>query len=361
MDRRDMDNRLSTPFKRRPYVRMTVPAPMGLLVGIISGDEVRRRFHRHVLSGWTARVLFVVGRNQPDAHRPDVLNVDVDEHVGRLGRLANRTTTGSLSSSVKLFFFLRVAAEAPEPMVARMDDDTHVVPAMVDAYAAAMRGRTNVYAGVFEFYNYIPSRLKSTGHGVHPGNAWIEGRRLHNCSTLTNAICRGPFAFAKGPLLFMSRPLVARLVHATSFAKLTARTRTRPHNRVDDDVQLGYLLAELPDVQYVRVPRTSLLLAPTAAPKRRTFLAAHRYPFECYRPYAAADHSFSYRQACLPNDKKMCTQCLHQLSHRVCMLEVVMDDMNGSVDACEHRFSPVLTRTRRPPCHGRPSSWCTAA
>ena len=113
------------------------------------------------------RTRFVIGEDQPDRHarylplptvtyrylplptvtyssRADVLLVPIAEFVG----IGPNGTTGGGGDSLpgastwtqyaKVVSFLRYAARQAEPMVAKGDDDTFVVPSMLHAHAVAL-------------------------------------------------------------------------------------------------------------------------------------------------------------------------------------------------------------------------------
>ncbi len=122
-----------------------------------------------------------------------------------------------------------------------------------------------VYAGVFEWYNWRTATLHSTGFGFSAGAA---RKRSHspwrNCTPGTlypqhaaathvygsDDVCVGPVAFAKGPLMLLSRSATRALVSSPPFERDLARAAAMSDGRaaafsgpgtgrIDDDVQLG--------------------------------------------------------------------------------------------------------------------------
>lgn len=203
------------------------------------------------------RILFLVGESTPkpkDITSSDVLHVHVQEALqsymegNRTSRPGQRggTLTATLTTYLKVARFLEHAAVSPEPMIARADDDTFLSLHMLEAYAGALLslGRGRVYAGVLEHSNWVPSLLVSTGWGLTWGAARARGRKFSNCSRNRTPAsrCHGPFPFAKGPLLFVSRSAVRTLLRETSFATDVAAApgiAARAHAMVHDDIALG--------------------------------------------------------------------------------------------------------------------------
>ena len=110
-------------------------------------------------------------------------------------------------------------------------------------------------------YNYIPALFKSTAHSFGVGGARTFGKHLHNCTSSAvrgssvSSGCVGPFAFAKGPLLLLSRAVARDAARAGSADVARAKTFL-PASRVDDDVILGSLvaLAAWPESHYSQRP-----------------------------------------------------------------------------------------------------------
>jgi hypothetical protein len=91
--------------------------------------------------------------------------------------------------------------------------------------------------------------------------------------------CQGPLAFAKGPLLLLSRPLIAEIVGSVPFERAAAASRAfasgvglpaaAAHEHPEllleagsrdvlEDVQLGWWVAAVPDVRLVHLHETSV-------------------------------------------------------------------------------------------------------
>ena len=209
-------------------------APM-LLLGILSGSAPRREVLRctwmrnPALAEGGVRILFVVGKLSAESS-PDVLPVDVKEGAFMRSKndKANETRsfdpkklirTGSVTTYWKLVAWLRYATTAPEPMIARADDDVFISPRMLISHARLLlkaRGEL-VYAGVFEWYSWRTRTLMSTGFGLSAGASRTRRRKWRNCTasgagSAPDDPCTGPVAFAKGPLVMYSRAAVRAVV-----------------------------------------------------------------------------------------------------------------------------------------------------
>jgi hypothetical protein len=170
-----------------------------VLLGVMSGNPTRRAMLRCT---WMQvdgvrdqmRLVFVVGRNAPEAGHSDELRINATE--GERMRAYRQTRqskfdptkkvqTGSVTTYWKLAAFFEYAAAQPEPMVGRADDDVLISPRMLLAHAqllltlpggpparpserrwVAEGGRVPfVYAGVFEWYSW---RVRDAGGHVGP-------------------------------------------------------------------------------------------------------------------------------------------------------------------------------------------------
>lgn len=272
-----------------------------VLVGVISGVFARRQVFRctwkEASIGSRARVVFVVGNGAPDRTWSDVLRISVNEGCG--GGVApslGTTRTGSVTSSVKLWKFLSYACAQQERWVVRTDDDVYMSPVSLTHLISALREPrfgTHVYAGVFEYYNYIHSAMKSTGFGYSVGQAAGWGRKLHNCSVSPASACQGPFGFAKGPLVILSSPLLQDLRTSRRFAShgraAASRMRSGARGRVDDDVQLGWWISSLSNVTYVGLKRDVSMDRPAAANENidaGVTVVVHKLPWGCHRNFS---------------------------------------------------------------------------
>lgn len=286
-----------------------------VLVGVISGVFARRQVFRctwkEASIGSRARVVFVVGNGAPDRTWSDVLRIRVNEGKGVAPSLRT-TRTGSVTSSVKLWKFLAYACAQQERWVVRTDDDVYMSPVSLTHLISALREPrfgTRVYAGVFEYYNYIPRAMKSTGFGYSVGQSAGWGRKFHNCSVSPASACQGPFGFAKGPLVVLSSPLLQDLRASRRFAShgsaAASRLRSRARARVDDDVQLGWWISALSNVTYVGLKRDVSMDRPAAANENidaGVTVVVHKLPWECHRNFsrlsAALHANATVRVAC---------------------------------------------------------------
>ena len=83
--------------------------------------------------------------------------------------------------------------------------------------------------------------------------------------------CTGPVAFAKGPLMLMSKKAVSAVVDSQLFARDVAQAHALSRGeakaykgpgsgRIDDDVQLGYWMSQINDLRVVTFRRYALLV-----------------------------------------------------------------------------------------------------
>ena len=277
------------------------PVPL-LLLGLLSGSAVRREMVRCTWMRVPAlrqsvRTVFVVGRSSAEP-LADVLPVDVIEGERMRNFKQNKTTTfavhkvvrtGTLTTYWKLTKFLEYAAQQPEPMIGRADDDVLISPQMLIAHTSILLERASVastkyiYAGVFEWYSWRTGTLMSTGFGLSAGASRTRRKKAwRNCSatgerTNPDDRCVGPVAFAKGPLMIISTAAVRAVVNgpyfrrdverARSLANGTAKAYSGPGSgRIDDDVQLGYWLSRLPGLSIVTFRRYAAWHDRRAAP-----------------------------------------------------------------------------------------------
>ena len=235
------------------------------------------------------RVKFVVGHGRPLEDSADLLVVNVTEGERMRSDTdprncpAGKICTGSVATYWKLAAFLRYAATQPEPMIGRGDDDVLLSPPMLLAHASLLaRLSQPVFAGVFEWYSWRTQTLHSTGFGLSAGAARHGRKKVwRNCTSARKALghdaaqhpvslttprqpdlCVGPLAFAKGPLVMLSSSAVRWLVRSPLFSRDLKRAREMmdgrapPYHgpgsgRIDDDVQLGYWMAQLPHLRVV--------------------------------------------------------------------------------------------------------------
>ena len=121
-----------------PMRRVAQPAHDGtplLLLGLISGQAARRALLRCTWVGALSslpgvRAKFVIGLEQPDANRTDVLEVRVRENEalqggGGSGR-GMKPGAHTWTQFPKVIAFLRYASVQPERLVAKGDDDVYV-------------------------------------------------------------------------------------------------------------------------------------------------------------------------------------------------------------------------------------------
>lgn len=435
-------------LRQRPYKAVELPDPASLarpllLIGLISGSMERRKLLRctwgRVLErmGGGIRLRFLAGAAEPDAHRPDVLPVPVAEHVAiarppwqHVGLVRARNVVGSWTQYVKVVHFLRFAAEQPEPMVAKGDDDVFIQPRMAFATAwlllqqaeqegmnqhrrrgqptdqAAVDPGAHVLAGVYEWYSWKPYTLESSAwdrkrwqasfkaqvdwRDCSPnGGGWrwdgwdfVEQQRRNKSSVprgpeggsrrRSQQDCHGPFAFARGPLKFLSAPAVRWLVRSRRFKQGVRRaeqlagqltngssggggsgggsSRQAPPMRVSEDAQMGFWMSAHPALRVVHFPHFAGWVSEFGGLNNASFprlLLAHRVPWDQMRwlteqterlwavppggPASSGARTLQVRAFCDANEPP-CARgvCAHAQGQRACGLEVALPESAAS-------------------------------
>ena len=335
-----------------------------MLLGIMSGNEVRRRMLR---CGWERspgvrqqiRVLFVVGVPRPlqsewELSSPESmeLRVNISEGVrvwnavrdGNLKR-KHQSFTGTFSTYFKQAAFLRFAATQPEPLIGRADDDAYISHHMLLAYATLLQHmKEPLYGGVFEWISWRAPKLEATAFSYGLAEARGRAKAPHrNCSrTVPDAesdaydhFCVGPLAYAKGPLLMMNQQSLQWLMRAKVFHRdmrrawdmVEGRAPTRK-GRIDDDINLGFWMVRMPGLRVLRLRRVVWKDTWRDGADAAMLLAAHKMPWQLHGEMgnltasmweaASAAHVSAYCQ----KDEPPCTSCSHARSQRVCVLEV---------------------------------------
>ncbi|KAL1504241.1 hypothetical protein AB1Y20_010650 [Prymnesium parvum] len=362
-------------LRRRPPRRAAPPPPPILLLGLLSGSFPRRELLRCTWMRVPAlrravRTLFIVGRASAEP-RADVLAVDVVEGERMRNYKQNHTTTyavhkavrtGTLTTYWKLTKFLQYAATQPEPMVGRADDDVLISPRMLVAYASVLLQYTRassapyLYGGVFEWYSWRTGTLMSTGFGLSAGASRTRRKKAwRNCSATglrTSAAdpCVGPLAFAKGPLMLLSTAAIRAVVEGPHFRRDVARARSLANGsavqykgpgsgRIDDDVQLGFWLSQLPGLSVVSFRRYVAWhdrWKQGVSNMIHHLLLAHKVPWAEFRTLLNhsemlwhASTSVSARLAC---EGPPCLDCAHRTSQRACAIDLELDAPPRTVD-----------------------------
>ncbi len=268
-----------------------------VLLGIMSASAPRRELLRcSVLNIPTngLRVLFVVGGIQKDSGRGDVLTVTgkEDEHPPSRSKLKAMLGTEpppekqyNVTSRLMLVEFL-VYATSPlsrEPMIARVNDDAFVQPAMLLAYAEVMMQKKSglMIAGDFEWSSWFVKSERHTRASTSVKKARLGANsRGRNCKTDLGAAlnatkgasepCFGPFAYPRG-LVLMTREAIVKVVKSHQF--INDRARAKKHfrskaprktggpgsKRIDDSVQLGYWFSQVRYLNYITIYRGSAI------------------------------------------------------------------------------------------------------
>ena len=320
-----------------PFRRVNPPrSPQSLLLfGIISVSVERRQVLRCTWAklldslSMPVRLRFVLGRNASDSGYPDVVLTPVEERLvmpstnRKETRRSSGATYSSLSSFLKVYHFLRFAASVPEPLVALGDDDVFVQPQMLVAHAALLHeellsrdGETALAAGAIEWYSWREATLVATGWDRGLKGARIKSQSSwRNCSpkgrgwkpdanglymeapqqqasSSSSDRCFGPLPFLKGPLLFLSSPVVrwlngSALVErdvrqAQELAAGRATAYKGPGSgRIPQDVSLGFWLSRHPTLKVVELQvYTSWADRYKYVGGLNTLLMVHRIPWE---------------------------------------------------------------------------------
>lgn len=350
--------------------------PSLVLLGVLSGSRTRRDLIRCT---WLTvkppgvRALFIVGRNQTDAAQPDVVTVRVTEGERMRSYKQKQTSTfsgivtGSVSTYWKLIEYLRFAAAQPEPIIARADDDVFIQPRMLATYAQAFvdSGAPLIFAGAFEWYSWRTRTLHSTGFGLSAGESrWRRGKTWRNCTSASESPwhlasdygesnrtlqlasggaaldpCIGPVAFAKGPLMLVTRMAVQRVLASKVFARDVVMAHAMSEGRVpayegpgsgriDDDVQLGYWLSQVEDLRMVTLRRYASWhdrWKPGVYHELRRLLMAHKVPWDQYavmvrdteKLWRAGRAQLRTRCSGMP-----CSDCAHLPTQEACVTDV---------------------------------------
>jgi len=285
---------------------------------------------------------------------------------------------GSLTTYHKQVLFLRHAATAPEPLVAKADDDVFVSPRLLIAHAQLLnrmlRKHPHLYMGAFEYYSWRRSSLVATGWERTRRDAFFKAQD-RNCSpsgrgwawngfdyeeippsvsegAMDRDGCVGPFAFAKGPFYFLSQPALQWLLSSQAFAEDYGRADDRHIVRGSDpwhrdvpsddaspeqlfeDVQMGFWLSAHPTLQIVRLKQYSAWCDVWKhVGDLRQLLVAHRAPWDQYAwldrhmesLWASGSHVVIRMQCGGPP----CTGCAHSRGQRACVVEVELARTEG--------------------------------
>lgn len=273
-----------------------------VLLGIMSGNPERRRFARCCFSLCTQRsfvdVVYIVGRplQKHDHHEQDLLKVPVKEARVVTGAFS---TVGTAVTLIKTVFFFRYAQRQLHEVVALADDDAFLSLPLIHSLSTFLARKFHrFYAGSHEWYNWFPQVFKSTGWGPGPKMSAYMGQVLANCSVPGNRShsreaetgrCTGPFSFAKGPFLMLSRIIVIELLASSSISSDFQRALQlgRVEHPVHHDVQLGLWMTQVSSVAYVSIQPDMWQDRRGAghypAQSNGLLVSAHRLPWVCWR------------------------------------------------------------------------------
>ncbi len=317
-------------FKRRPPLQSYVPNALEgvkTLFGVISGSVSRRNFLRSWFSAIPqgARLIFVVSSLTRNAEKKDLLRVNVSEFRGIIRHSASGTPSGTLTVLFKLIALLHHFERSAEDWLIRMDDDVVVNLQRSVRFASELRHHPLVYAGVFEWYNMLPT-LRATGHAYGVEGSRGAGKFRFNCSaSYISSRCVGPFAFAKGPWVLLSKAAVRKVLDSEIYHVThgTADRTQKVQHRIHDDALLGMWLSLVPNLTYVRVPRKTVWYDRSPPVFRAGHvLVGHKAKQVCSEDalrHVEAKHPVrSYR--CI--EEPPCRLCLHRSTQRSCTLDL---------------------------------------
>ena len=321
----------SQPGPPAPPLPTEWPSPI-ILMGLVSATQPRRDVLRctwvkTLRRTGAARVLFIIGVGAPDVHSSDVLPTPFGERL-QLGRrkISGVSSYSTYSLYAKTMHFLKHAASQPEPVIVLGDDDVFLQPHALLGYTMAIIRASRRhdsplganggewYAGRFDWYSWRTETMQATAYwrglrgALYGAQEWYR-----NCSPTgagwirsgakklavreapaevepPHERCVGPFAFAKGPLVMLSAPVVRWVVASAAFSRDVARAasiasglkpRGRSVERVPQDVQLGYWLTQHPTLRYISLPRkTGWADAFEEVTDLRRLLIGHRIPWD---------------------------------------------------------------------------------
>lgn len=172
------------PGPAAPALPSSFAAPI-MLMGLVSASKPRRdalrcTWVRTLVATGGARVLFVVGRDEPDLDSADVLSAPIAEQLlarrGRGSKIKTLTSYSTYSLYFKTMHFLRHASSQPEPTVVLGDDDIFVQPHALLRYAWTLlteprregsplgTGGGEWYAGRFDWYSWRTELMMATAY-----------------------------------------------------------------------------------------------------------------------------------------------------------------------------------------------------
>ena len=233
-----------------------------------------------------------------------------------------------------------------------------------------------IYAGMFEWYAWRTRTLHSTAFGWTAGASRANGRKpWRNCTAAAAAawhalpdygdheatgpcrdaptpgcsnhrpgadVCVGPVAFAKGPLVLLSAAAVRAAVGSPLFTRDVTRANAMAEGRapvfagpgsgrIDDDVQLGYWMSQVPGLRVVTFRRYYAWhdrWKPGVLREADRLLVAHKTPWSEYAPLLhrteglwRASAAARVRIGC---NGPPCTEYAHLESQLACAVDVVL-------------------------------------
>ena len=288
--------------------------PTLLAIGVISAPQFLER-RLALRSSWmlspnvgasrVVEVRFVVRMEEAPAALAEALRAENDTFSGDvLGVSVAWNASRVKGPLLSLAAWLRFAARrlGHIQFIAKADDDLYIhtrdLEHLLRSLHAAAPAPSRLYLGSMSWFHWLPAIFERSGWGGTFFQSWAAGERCRN----RTAACLGPFPFAAGFLIVLSRGLAGELASSETMADDVRRLKAarglqqsdgRRAWKVLEDIWLGSLLYRDPPkggpVRFVNMPeglvvdKWGLRVTPTAVLvhlKHRLlerFLAVHDY------------------------------------------------------------------------------------
>jgi len=288
--------------------------PTLLAIGVISAPQFLER-RLALRSSWmlspnvgpsrVVEVRFVVRMEEAPAALAEALRAENDTFSGDvLGVSVAWNASRVKGPLLSLAAWLRFAARRLRHIqfIAKADDDLYIhtrdLEHLLRSLHAAAPAPSRLYLGSMSWFHWLPAIFERSGWGGTFFQSWTAGERCRN----RTAACLGPFPFAAGFLIVLSRGLAGELASSETMADDVRRLKAarglqqndgRRAWKVLEDIWLGSLLYRDPPkggpVRFVNMPeglvvdKWGLRVTPTAVLvhlKHRLlerFLAVHNY------------------------------------------------------------------------------------
>ena len=250
----------------------------------LRSDNVGREHNKAICASFVVRAGGIQGSTATDLRREATVHKDV-----LLVRSIPWNEGRVRGPVLSLAWWLRFAHSRMAPQfIGKVDDDTHLntpdletLLRLVATTQKYSRVSSHVYLGVMTFSHWYPHNYDFIGHGLTYAGALHAGSHCRD-TALQSPICTGdeckcvgPFAFAAGYLMVLSRALVSEMLTmgeggmTYDVDQLMGRNpknmigRTgKPLDLIYEDVWLGSLLHRFPptrQVKYISLPPIAAL------------------------------------------------------------------------------------------------------